>query len=90
VYFGNWTTRSGLPIAHSSPSANCRWAGMSAGLPRGAPASIHATIVSISLSASERLFLNSWMPTLRSMCHGGISRAETRVLIERAHGRTSS
>src|ERR1700676_263030 len=30
------------------------------------------------------------MPTLRSMCHGGISRAETRVLIELAQGRTSS
>src|SRR2546428_6136860 len=30
------------------------------------------------------------MPTLRSMYHGGISRAETRVLIARAQGRTSS
>src|SRR5436190_7268776 len=30
------------------------------------------------------------MPTVLSMCHGGIERAATRVLIERAHGRTSS
>src|SRR5256885_17097888 len=30
------------------------------------------------------------MPTLRSMYHGGISRAETLALIARAQGRTSS
>ena len=30
------------------------------------------------------------MPTVGSRFHGGISRFVTRVLIERAHGRTSS
>src|SRR5471032_201142 len=30
------------------------------------------------------------MPTVRSTCHGGICRASTRCLIERAHGRASS
>ena len=35
-------------------------------------------------------FLNFWTPTARLMCHGGICRLETRVLIERAHGRDSS
>src|ERR1700752_4711568 len=29
------------------------------------------------------------MPTLRSICHGGICRSSTRALIERAHGRAS-
>ena len=37
-----------------------------------------------------RSFLNSWMPTVLSMCHGGIWRVSTRLLIERAHGRASS
>jgi hypothetical protein len=30
------------------------------------------------------------MPTLLSICHGGICRAATRVRIDRAHGRASS
>src|SRR4051794_10194826 len=30
------------------------------------------------------------MPTLRSICHGGICRSVTRALIERAHGRASA
>jgi hypothetical protein len=30
------------------------------------------------------------MPTVLSMCHGGICRDATRVLIDRAHGRASS
>ena len=63
---------------------------MSAGLPCGAPASTQALIVAMSPSDSDRLFLNSWMPTFRSMCQGGISRAATRDLIRRAHGRVSS
>ena len=35
-------------------------------------------------------FLNFCTPTLWSMCHGGICRFATRVLIERAHGRLSA
>jgi hypothetical protein len=46
--------------------------------------------VSISASLSERSFLKCWMPTVLSMCHGGIWRATTRDLMERAHGRVSS
>ena len=64
--------------------------GMSAGLPRGAPASTQATIVSISASVSEMSFSNSWMPIVLSMCHGGIERSATLVRMDRAHGRTSS
>src|SRR5689334_24209028 len=30
------------------------------------------------------------MPTLRSICHGGIWRSATRALIERTHGRVSA
>ena len=44
---------------------------MSAVLPRGAPASTHAAILAISASLSDGSSLNCWMPTLRSMCHGG-------------------
>src|ERR1051325_6678388 len=63
---------------------------MSFGSPFGAPASTHFTMVSISLSDSERSFSNSWMPTVLSMCHGGICRALPRLLIDRAQGRASS
>ena len=63
---------------------------MSFGSPFGAPASTHRTMVSISSSLSERSFLKCWMPTVLSMCHGGICRAATRALIDRAHGRVSS
>ncbi len=63
---------------------------MSFGSPFGEPASTHFAMVSISLSVSERSFSNSWMPMVLSMCHGGICRACTRFLIDRAHGRDSS
>ena len=63
---------------------------MSFGSPFGAPASTQRTIVSICASLSDRSFLNSWMPIVLSMCHGGICRACTRALIDRAHGRDSS
>ena len=62
---------------------------MSAGLPRGAPPSTQRTTVSISASVSDRSFWNAWMPTVRSMCHGGIWRVSTRSLMDRAHGRDS-
>src|SRR5829696_7517357 len=60
--------------------------GISFGSPFGEPASTHFTIVSISLSESERSFSNSVTPTVLSMCHGGICRAATRFLIDRAQG----
>ncbi len=62
---------------------------MSAGLPCGAPASTHLTMVSISSSESDGSLLNFVIPIVLSTCHGGISREATRVLMERAHGRTS-
>jgi hypothetical protein len=82
--------RSGVPICHASSSGNWTAGGMSAALPRGAPASTQLAIVAISLSLSEGSFLKWRMPTLRSMNHGGISRAVIRCLIALAYGRTSS
>src|SRR5215218_1135848 len=64
--------------------------GASFGSPFGAPASTHLVMVSISASDSERSFSNSVMPIVLSMCHGGICREATRLLIERAQGRDSS
>jgi hypothetical protein len=46
--------------------------------------------VSICSSLNERSFLKVWMPTVRSMCHGGICRVSTRWAMARAHGRASS
>ena len=62
---------------------------MSAGLPRGAPPSTQRTMVFNSASVSERSLLNSEMPTVLSMCQGGICRVDTRSRIERAQGRDS-
>ena len=47
-------------------------------------------MVAICSSASEMSSLKSWMPMFLSMCQGGISRATTRFLMERAQGRTSA
>src|SRR5262245_1269619 len=82
-------TMSGLNC-HSELLANCRAGGMSAGFPRGAPLSAHFTIVAISASVNEGSFLNFWIPIVRSMWNGGISRAATLVFIVFAHGRASS
>ena len=67
---------------HTSSLANVFGGGMSFGSPCGAPASTHRTMVSICSSVSERSFLKCWMPTVLSMCHGGICRAATRALID--------
>ena len=48
------TIRSGVPMYHSSSAANAAGGGRSAGSPRGAPASTHATMAPISASVSER------------------------------------
>ena len=77
-------------MCHASSSGNVGAAGMSVTLPFGAPPSTHAAMVAISLSLSDGSSLNCWMPTLRSMCQGGISRCVTLFLMARAHGRTSS
>jgi hypothetical protein len=74
---GDLTMRSGGPpnsLAKFQTAASGHWiaGGMSFGSPIGAPASTHWVIVSISRSVSDRSFLNSWMPTFLSMCHGGI------------------
>ncbi len=62
---------------------------MSAALPSGAPASTHCEMVWTSRSLSERSLAKCWTPTFLSMNHGGISRASTFCLIDRAHGRAS-
>src|SRR5262249_60270638 len=94
VYSGDFTTRSGapylLPIDQPASSFQTRGAGMSFGSPFGAPAETHARMVSICSSFSERSFLNFWMPTVLSMCHGGIWREPTRAAIDFAQGRASS
>jgi hypothetical protein len=46
-------------------------------------------MASICLSG-DRSFSNSVMPTLLSMCQGGIWCAATRLLIDRAQGLASS
>src|SRR5476651_511956 len=63
---------------------------MSFGSPCGAPASTHRVMSSTWSSVSERSFLNFWIPTVRSICHGGICRSLTRALIDLAHGRASA
>jgi hypothetical protein len=68
---------------------NSTGGGMSAALPCGAPASTHFTIVAISSSVSDGSSLNFVMPTPRATCHGGMLRASTSRLIDRAHGRAS-
>src|SRR2546425_2013565 len=86
---GYFTIRSGVPIVHAVLSICLGGGGMSAGFPCGAPESTHLTMVAISASLSEGSLLNFWMPMVRSMNQGGISRAEILVLIARAHGRAS-
>src|SRR5436309_2168807 len=85
---GSETMRSGL-MCHLDKSSNCFGGGMSAGLPIGAPPSAQRAIVSISSSVSDGSFWNFLMPTVRSIYQGGISRLETLVRIDLAHGRTS-
>src|SRR5687767_6335863 len=80
-------TKSGsLPCVQ--PVANFGAGGMSASFPRGAPASTHATMVSIC--ACDRLeSLRIFKLCDESAPHGGISRLTTFDLIAFAHGRTS-
>src|SRR6266446_5665416 len=54
----DFRTRSGSPMVHLSESSKLRGGGMSDGLPRGAPASTHFTILEISWSDNEGSFLN--------------------------------
>ena len=75
-------------INHSC-APNCRAEGMSAGFPSGAPSSTQLEIVAISASVKDGSSLNFAIPTLRSICHGGIWRRTTFSLIDRAHGRAS-
>jgi hypothetical protein len=88
------TMRSGGPKRsanpHTSSFGNFFGGGMSFGSPSGAPASTHRAIVSICWSESDRSFSKCWIPTVRSMCHGGICLATTRALMARAHGRVSA
>jgi hypothetical protein len=85
VYGGDFRTRSGGPysFANCQPvgSGNTGGGGMSFGSPIGVPDSTQRTIVLTWSSVRLRSFLNSRMPTFLSMCHGGITRADTRALI---------
>ena len=90
------TTRSGSPSSsyfsarrQTSSAGHAIGGGASAGSPGGAPASTQRTTVSISASLSDMSLAKSRMPTVLSMCHGGILRAATFSLMARAHGRTS-
>src|SRR6185436_10589975 len=90
VYGGDVTTRSGLPynFANSQPVGSAGGAvfgARSAALPSGVPASTQREIVSICASDKLRSFLKCWIPTDLSMYHGGMSRALTRDLIDRAY-----
>src|SRR5918993_2185021 len=71
------------------PVANFGDGGMSAALPRGAPASTHAAMVSISF-CDRLMSLRIGSVCDMSAPHGGISRATTFDLIALAHGRASS
>src|SRR5258707_2505755 len=71
------------------PSANVGAGGISLRSPRGAPPSTHAPIVSISARLKLRS-LRNLSECSGSAPHGGISRADTLVLITFAHRRTSS
>src|SRR5687767_11310447 len=81
------TTSGSVPLVQ--PVANFGDGGMSAALPRTAPPSTHAAIVSISFC--ERLMsLRIGNVCVMSAPQGGISRATTFDLIALAHGRASS
>ena len=83
------TTRSGSsPWYQVSTAGHPTGGGASAGLPRGAPWSTQRAMVAISASLSEGS--SRYLPTVRSANQGGMTRAATRCLMERAHGRTSS
>jgi hypothetical protein len=83
---GSVMMKSGSPNCH--PSVSTGGLGSSAGLPRGAPASTHFTIVSICGWLRRASLAN--VPCAGSANHGGICRFETFSLIDRAQGRTSS
>ena len=77
----------GLPVERASTPA---WAAACRpGCPAARPDPPSWTMVSTCSSVSDMSFLNFCTPTLRSMCHGGIWRRDTRSRIERAHGRAS-
>src|SRR5688500_18378499 len=81
-------TKSGsVPLVQ--PVANFGVGGMSAALPRAAPASTHAAIVSISF-CDRLMSLRIGNDCVMSAPQGGISRATTFALIAFAHGRASS
>jgi hypothetical protein len=82
VYGVERTTSSGWPNCSAScqavGSGQRTGGGSSFGLPSGAPESIQRTMVLRCDSLRERSFLNSRIPTVRSMCQGGIVWVWTR------------
>src|SRR5918993_5493170 len=81
-------TRSGS-VPAVQPVANFGDGGISAALPRTAPPSTQAAIVSISF-CDRLMSLRIGSDCVMSAPHGGISRATTLALIALAHGRASS
>src|SRR5581483_8329243 len=81
------TTSGSLPAVQ--PSEKVGTGGRSASLPRGAPPSTQATIVSICCRDRLRS-LRIFSECSGSAPQGGISREVTLVLITVAHGRTSA
>src|SRR5687767_11927981 len=81
------TTSGSVPLVQ--PVANFGDGGMSAALPRTAPPSTHAAIVSISF-CDRLMSLRIGNVCVMSAPQGGISRATTFDLIAFAHGRASS
>src|SRR5438046_1552325 len=84
-------TRSGAPSSfiafHSLLAGHCLGGVMSLRSPGGAPASTHATIVPICSSVSDMSFLKFRTPTVLSMCHGGICRAQSLSVLFDRYGR---
>jgi hypothetical protein len=69
------TMRSGVPMRQTELSAHSLAGGASAGLPRGAPLSVHFAMAATSLALSDGSSLYFWMPMFFSMYHGGITPA---------------
>ena len=87
--FGIFTTRSGPDVPRVEELPKSTGLGMSFRVACGAPASTQLTIVAISFVRERRIVLELDARMAIDELHGGISRFDTRALMERAHGRTS-
>jgi hypothetical protein len=94
VNAGDLTIKSGSPncAANIQPSSAGQLieAGISFSSPFGAFESTHWMMISICSSFNDRSFLKSCIPTVLSICQGGISRLRITFLMDLAQGLTSS